>query len=281
MSTLRLSIGLSLMLACALTGAATSQTHVIVRKPPAGRGFMAPNNGGIWSWGDEILVMYVNGRHKNGTGCGSHSTQEGVPGVTYDTSRSMDGGVTWGDHRVAFKRYIKRCDWPDPQPVRLTSPLDFKDPDTIVHFQRDDEGKTYLYVSTNRGRNWRGPYDNIPKFKDGVYGRTNYEVTGRRSLIAYMQTAHTPSPGWHRHASHAVTTNDGGLTWTLGPEISSLPAPGSGKQVEWDTHPSVARLDANTLVASFRSAINPTSPGPEPDGSILRGVRTMVALGRN
>ena len=47
-------------------------THVIVRKPPEGRGLMAPNNGGIWSWGNEILVMYVNGPHKNGTGCGSH-----------------------------------------------------------------------------------------------------------------------------------------------------------------------------------------------------------------
>ena len=43
----------------------------------------------------------------------------------------------------------------NPQPMRLTTPLDFTDPNTIVHFQRDDTGLTYLYVSTDRGRNWR------------------------------------------------------------------------------------------------------------------------------
>lgn len=50
----------------------------------------------------------------------------------------MDGGVTWTEHRVAFPRYVKSCGWPDPQPVRLTTPLDFTDHDMIVHFQRDD-----------------------------------------------------------------------------------------------------------------------------------------------
>ena len=214
---------------------------------------MAPNNGGIWSWGDEILVMHVNGPHKNGTGCGSHSTQEGAPGTSYDTSRSLDGGVTWGDHRVAFKRYTKRCGWPDPQPVRLTKPLDFTDPNTIVHFQRDDKGLTNLYVSGDRGKHWSGPYNNIPQFKDGVFGRTNYEVTGRRSLTAYMEMKDTSKPNCYRFPSCAVRTADGGLTWTLGAEISSLPSGGSGKMYEWDTHPSVARIDANTLIASFRS----------------------------
>ena len=197
----RQTVALSLLLAFAFTQKAMSQMHVIVRKPPAGRGLMAPNNGGIWSWGDEILVMYVNGPHKNGTGCGSHSTQEGAPGTTYDTSRSTDGGVTWGDHRVAFKRYIKRCGWPDPQPVRLTKPLDFTDPDTIVHFQRDDEGKTYLYASTDRGRNWSGPYNNIPKFKDGVSGRTNYEVTGPQEPDGLHGDGRQLTPNWYRFPS--------------------------------------------------------------------------------
>ncbi|MBM4092687.1 MAG: hypothetical protein FJ276_25215, partial [Planctomycetes bacterium] len=54
---------------CLASGAETriaDATHVVVRKPPESRGFTAPNNGGIWSWGNEILVMYVNGPHKNG-----------------------------------------------------------------------------------------------------------------------------------------------------------------------------------------------------------------------
>jgi len=228
-------------------------THVIVRKPPEGRGLMAPNNGGIWSWGNEILVMYVNGPHKNGTGCGSHSTQQNAPGTTYDTSRSLDGGVTWGDHRVAFKRYTARCGWPDPRPVALTQALDFSDPNMIVHFQRDDAGLTYLYLSTDKGRNWRGPYNNIPRFLSGVHGRTNYEVTGPHSLTAYMEIEDKAASDRVRIRSHAVMTADGGLTWMLGPEISALSPIGSGKATEWDTHPSVVRVDAATLLASFRS----------------------------
>jgi len=246
----------ALLLAGTLTlsrGEAAAQQHVVVRKPPEGRGFMAPNNGGIWSWGDEILVMYVNGPHKNGTGCGSHSTQEGAPGATYDTSRSLDGGVTWTEHRTAFSRYVKSTGWPDPQPVRLTTPLDFTDPNTIVHFQRDDTGLTYLYVSTDRGRNWRGPYNNVPRFLNGVDARTCYEVTGPRSLTAYMQAATTKTDTCVRYDSYAVHTADGGLTWTLGPKISVLPECGAGWKTEWAAHPSVARVDAHTLIASFRS----------------------------
>jgi hypothetical protein len=251
MKSMHTLIGLSMLtVAC---GIGYCQQHVIVRKPPPGRGLMAPNNGGIWTWGNEILVMYVNGPHKKGPGCGSHSTQEGAPGTTYDTSRSLDGGVTWGDHRIAFERYTARCGWPNPQPVRLTKPLNFRNADTIVHFQRDDAGKTCLYISTDRGRSWSGPYNNIPKFKNGVSGRTNYEVTGPLSLTAYMEMADTSVPGCSRYPSHAVRTTDGGLTWRLGPEISSLTPCGQGKRVEWDTHPSVARIDDNTLIASFRS----------------------------
>jgi hypothetical protein len=258
-SRMRLRDGLpsaTLLLAAILTmagGVASAQQHVVVRKPPAGRGFMCPNNGGIWSWGDEILVMYINGPHKNGTGCGSHSTQEGAVGTTYDVSRSLDGGVTWGDHRVAFKRYTKPCGYPAPAPVKMTTALNFTDPNTIVHFQRDDEGLTYLYYSTDKGANWNGPYNNIPKFKEGIHGRTNYEVTGQRSMTAYMELQEDPSTAASiRYPSYAVKTTDGGVNWTLGPMISATEV-ASGKKVEWDTHPSVARVDAKTLIASFRS----------------------------
>lgn len=161
--------------------------------------------------------------------------------------------MTWGDHRVAFKRHTARCGWPDPQPVPLTKPVDFTGTDTIVHFQRDDAGRTNLYVSDDRGGTWRGPHNNIPEFLDGVHGRTDYEATGPRSLAAYMEMADKPANGSTRIRSHAVFTADAGLTWTLGQEISALSAPGTGRKVEWDTHPSVARIDANTLVASFCS----------------------------
>jgi len=227
--------------------------HVVVRKPPHGRGFMTPNNGGIWSWGNEILVLYLNGRHINGTGCGSHSTQQAEPGVTYDWSRSYDGGESWTEHGTAFKVYSEPCGWPDPQPVKMTEPLNFTDGKTIINFQRDDKGKTYFYVSKDRGKNWSGPYNNLPVFLDGVYGRTNYEVINSSTMIAYMEMFTIKTDKCNRIDSYAVKTTDGGLTWNLGSKISHLPPCGSGKILEWATHPSVARVDANTLIATFRS----------------------------
>jgi hypothetical protein len=241
------------MLLLSFTQLLPAQQNVIVRTPPTGRGFMAVNNGGMWSWGNEILVMYIEGRHVNGTACSSHSTKEGESGVNYVTSRSLDGGVTWGDHRTAFPLYTNATGNPNPQPVALATGINFQDPDTIINFQRNDAGRTNFYYSTDRGVTWDGPYNNIPAYLSGSYGRTNYEVTGPSSLKAYIQVRTTNTSTCYREDSYALTTNDGGVTWTWGTKISSLPACGSGKTFEWDTHPSVARIDANTLIASFRS----------------------------
>jgi hypothetical protein len=236
-----------------LPAALLSQEHVVVRKPPAGRGFMAPNNGGIWCWGDEIVVMYVNGFHKNGTHCSSHSTIEGRAGVSYATSRSVDGGRTWGDHRQAFLRHTERCAWQGRQPVALTEAVDFLDAKTAIHFQRDDAGRTYFYVSRDRGLTWDGPFNNVPMFADGVNGRTMYRAATSDRLTAYMQVQSLREKGVLREDSYAVTTDDGGLTWRLGVKLSETKPFGEGRSVQWHGHPSVTEVGDDSLLAVFRS----------------------------
>jgi hypothetical protein len=67
-------------------------THVTVRHE-AGRCFGWPANGGIWSWGNEILVMYKNGEFQDKR-IGSHDINYNKP-IVWDQSRSQDGGRTW------------------------------------------------------------------------------------------------------------------------------------------------------------------------------------------
>lgn len=113
--------------------------HVIVRKPEPGRALGWPANGGIWNWGNEILVQYLDCPYKNVPGFSNHDSDPTHPSATWMTARSLDGGVTWEDHRVAF---------PDPRanramlkPQTIFQQIDFGNPDTIVNFHWDGLGR--------------------------------------------------------------------------------------------------------------------------------------------
>jgi len=67
-------------------------THVTIRHE-GGRYFGWPANGGIWAWGDEILVQYRHGTFLDKS-VGSHDLDHEQP-ITIDQSRSLDRGRTW------------------------------------------------------------------------------------------------------------------------------------------------------------------------------------------
>ena len=233
--------------------------HVIVNKPESGRAFGWPANGGIWNWGDEIMVMYLDCPYKNAPGFSNHDSDQTHPSSMYVTSRSYDGGETWTEHQDAFPciRANKSV-----KAQTLKEPIDFSSPDTIVNFHWDglDVGaRTYLYYSTDRGKSWRGPFDNIPLFDSkAITGRTDYEVTGKHSLRAYMSCTDQQSDRRYRGSTYALTTTDGGLTWQKGPRTSRrLPPFESGPRFAYGHMSSTVRIDRKTLVSTFRSGITP------------------------
>jgi hypothetical protein len=69
--------------------------HVTVRHEK-GRFFGFPANGGIWSWGNEILVQYRGGEFQDKP-VGSHDINYNKP-ILIEQSRSFDGGLTWTQH---------------------------------------------------------------------------------------------------------------------------------------------------------------------------------------
>ena len=142
-----------------------ARQHVIVKKPDPGRAYGWPANGGIWSWGNEILVMYLDCPYKNNPGFSNHDSDQQHRSSKWVTSRSYDGGKTWEKHQTAFSDL--RANPKGSRPKRLFKPIDFSDPSTIVNFHWDDLGvgaRTYLYYSMDKGRSWEGPYNNIPLF---------------------------------------------------------------------------------------------------------------------
>ena len=248
-----------LILLCS-TGSVNAQQHVIVSKPAPGRAYGWPANGGIWNWGNEILVMYLDCPYKNAPGFSNHDSDQQHPSAKYVTSRSLDGGLTWTEHYDAFS-----CIRANPKritPTTLKTPIDFNDPNTIVNFHWDglDVGaRTYLYYSKDKGRHWHGPYDNIPLFDTlAMTGRSDYEVTGKHNLTAYFSCTDAQTENRYRGSTYAFTTTDGGLTWKKGPRTSrALPPIGSGPRSAYGHMSSTARLDTNTLVSTFRSGITP------------------------
>ncbi len=238
-----------------------ARKHVVVRKPPTGRAYGWPANGGVWSWGNEILVMYLDCPYKNHPGFSNHDSDQKHRSAKWVTSRSHDGGETWTEHRTAFSDL--RAHPEGSKPVSLKAPIDFSDRRTILNFHWDGLGvgaRTYFYYSNDKGKTWHGPYDNIPLYDfKGMAGRTDYEVTGKHRLTAYLSCIEEMKGPWYRESTYSFTTTDGGMTWRKGARMSrhlSECRPGANK-IEYGAMSSTVRIDANTLVSAFRSGITP------------------------
>jgi len=154
--------------------------HVIVRSEP-GRQLGWPANGGIWNWGDEILVMYDNAAFFNHRK-NSHDIDKTKP-RTIDCSRSMDGGLSWS-HKTSV---IPNPEYENMNSKQLKMPIDLTDPNTIIHFQntRHDTGYAYLFYPQDRGQTWKGAYA-LPDFGMGVVSmRNDFIIENKNSVTAF------------------------------------------------------------------------------------------------
>jgi len=231
--------------------------HVIVRHEK-GRCFIAPANGGIWSWGNEILVQYRSGEFQDKP-VGSHDINLNAP-ITVDQSRSLDGGLTWIHQAtpVSVTEPLWRTRPPLAEAPPLTSALDFSDPNLIVTFA----WAGYLYCSTNRGAHWSGPFA-LPKLGMHTWQlRTDYLVESRNTLLAFWS-------GSQEHFKrdenggmvYMVKTTDGGLTWTREARVSRVVEPSEQKH-DVALMPATVRVSPAKLVCCIRNlTINPQKVG--------------------
>ncbi len=224
-------------------------THVTVRHEKD-RCFGWPANGGIWSWGNEILIQYKNGEFQDKP-VGSHDINYQKP-IVWAQSRSRDGGFTWTHEATTIgmtepmgrDKTIERARVP-----KLSTPLDFSDPNIALKF----EWSGYLYFSTNRGVDWQGP-SQMPMFDLHTWQmRTDYLVEDRRSVLAFVSGSKARFKRDENGGMvYLLKTADGGLTWTRGARVSRTTAPSKTRH-DVALMPATVRVSPTKLVCCIRN----------------------------
>lgn len=212
-----------------------------------------PANNGIWIWGDEILVGFVEAEFEDSEGF--HTYNQETARNKY--ARSLDGGLTWniedgyerGQTGRAYDHNLTEEEAESPKD--LEQPIsDFTESGFVITFMRDDyhDGPSTFYYSMDKGKEWQGPF-NFPNLNTpGVATRTDYIVEGPQELHAFMNVA--KENGREGRVIH-TKTEDGGLNWEL---VSWL-----GDEPEgFEIMPSTVKLNESELLTVVRARdLNP------------------------
>ncbi|MEX2403950.1 MAG: sialidase family protein [Balneolales bacterium] len=213
-----------------------------------------PANNGIWSWGDEILVGFVEAEFQEEAGF--HTYDQNTARHKY--ARSMDGGLTWSIED-AYEQ--GQTGWGYDHdldsnladlPVRLTEPVsDFTNQDYIMTFVRhnNNNGPSHFYYSNNRGHLWEGPFQFPDLDTPGVATRNDYIIDGEQELNAFITVA---KENEKEGRVAMARTNNGGVDWDI---VSWLGSEHDG----FDIMPSSVRLSPTDIFTVIRARdANPT-----------------------
>ncbi|UZD22838.1 sialidase family protein [Algoriphagus halophytocola] len=210
-----------------------------------------PANHGIWVWGDEILVGFVQASF-NKDEKGLHTYDPKTAENYY--ARSRDGGETWSLQdayslgQTAWGHDNNISDSKAAKPEVLKEPMpDFTSADFLLTFLRhnNDDGPSHFYYSNNKGATWDGPFVFPNMGTAGIANRTDYHVESSTTLTAFVTTAKSNSK---EGRVAFVRTTDGGLNW----ELVSWVTPEHGG---FDIMPSSIRLDENTYLTTIRTRL--------------------------
>ena len=213
-----------------------------------------PANHGIWSWGDEILVGFSAGYHKD-LGPAVHNIDHDRP-EEHLLARSKDGGKTWAIENPAklgiligtagMRHGTLPRDFTEAEPIDCPGGIDFTHPDFAMTCRMAGihTGVSRFYYSTDRGHTWKGPFK-LPLFgQPGIAARTDYVVNSKSDCMLFL----TASKSNRREGRPVcVRTTDSGKTWRL---VSMIGPEPKGYAIM----PSTVRLAANTLFATMRRA---------------------------
>src|SRR5262245_19653681 len=153
-----------------IAGASGTARHGVVFQEK-GRFGGWPANGGVWSWGNEILVGFTMGYHQEKRD--EHSVDRTKKNI-FALGRSKDGGETW--------TVEEHDELNNSNGVPCPGGIDFGHPDFALRC-----GKSWFHVSNNRGKTWQGPYQ-LPDFGMGLEltARTDFLVEGKSECLVFL-----------------------------------------------------------------------------------------------
>jgi hypothetical protein len=231
----------------ATAGAETAGLRHVSVADEGGRFKGWPANGGLWAWGDELVVLYEDGALRPSDRSHAIAFHDRI-GV--EQARSTDGGETWV---VEPEPIVKPGppgfprDGNDGPEVRdLAAPVDFSQPGFALYVQMSDKdyGVSYWYYSTDRARSWSGPY-RLPTFGYAtVNARTDYVINGPSDVQLTLSGTNRTNDEEGSHP-FVVRSTDGGLTWEPVSRVGPDPTIQS----------STVRLHDTTLVSVGRNGV--------------------------
>ena len=211
-----------------------------------------PANHGIWSWGNEILVGFSAGYHKD-LGLERHNIDREKP-EEHLLARSLDGGMTWTIENPSTKGALvpvgKSLHGIAPpglqEKIWLDCPggIDFTHPDFAMTIRMTDAngGSSRFYYSIDRGHNWEGPF-RLPQFDTkGIAGRTDYIINNKHDCILFLTAAKSDG---REGRPLCVRTTDGGQSWKFVSWIGDEPK-------GYGIMPSSIRIGGNELLSAIR-----------------------------
>ena len=238
----------------ATTNEVRPMRNVIVAGAP-GKFCGWPANNGLWRWdgGREILVGFSFGDFVQQQGHNLKGRSDATSGVVSRLARSLDGGRSWTvedpDNFVGDGGVV--TDSPGG--------FDFQSPGFALrvvgvgyHGSKDPAGS--FFVSSDRGRTWRGPYRFGALMKDTnlqgmqLTARTRYLATGPNYCLLFMSARPSGSiPGQiATDKSFVAETTDGGKSFHFSAWIVPLNDPYRAAM------PAIGHLKDGTLVAALR-----------------------------
>ncbi len=206
-----------------------------------------PANGGMWIWGNEILVSYNRGSFD--PLANFHRIGKGLKLNIF--SRSADGGLTWSEDifdNSIYKSPLKEIPESGFDFAREGFAMRFGQPAVTI--------LTNVFIVTyDKGITWDGPY-RFPDYQYTLTSRTSYMVEDNKNLYAFMSYSLLPELNPHGYTDRAFVseTTDGGVTWQFTGEITN--------DEPRSVMPITVKMKCDTLVTALRRRMK------RPDSSI-------------